>query len=114
MGIFNIFDNVGTKKKTEKFTASTTGIIIGLSSIKVNNKYLPLAEYVVNNNTYQIRVSYAIAKKMEKESKADYKIIEAKASNALNFKGQVTKLQGATVKIIYNPENPEESLVVQE
>lgn len=30
-----------------------------------------------------------------------------------NFKGQLTKIQGVSVKVMYNPENPEESVVVE-
>ena len=113
MGLFNIFDNFGTKKKTEKFTAMTTGIIVGVSAIQVNKMHLPLAEYEVNGVKYQVRVSYAIAKKMEKESGERAQIIRANMNYGSNFKGQLTKIQGAQVKVLYNPENPEEAVVVE-
>lgn len=113
MGLFNIFDNFGTKKKTEKFTAMTTGVIVGVSAIQVNKMHLPLVEYEVNGVRYQVRLSYAIAKRMEKASTSNAQIVRANLNYGTNFKGQLTKIQGSQVKVLYNPENPEEAVVVE-
>lgn len=113
MGLFNLFDKVGVLKNTEKCTAMTTGTIVGVSSIQVNKMHLPLAEYEVNGEKYQVRVAYPVAKKMEKESDADLKLVRANLNYGLNYKGQITKIHGAQVKVAYNPENPEEAVVVE-
>lgn len=113
MGLFNLFDNVGVIKKTENCTAITMGIVMGVSAIQVNKMHLPLVEYEVDNKKYKIRMSYKLAKKMEKETNADYKIVRANLNYGNNFKGQLTKLQGLKVKVAYNPINPKEAVVIE-
>ncbi len=114
MGLFNIFDKAGTKKKTEKYTAMTTGTIAGVSAVQVNKMHLPLVEYEVNGEVYQIRMAYDIAKKMEKESIEDAKIVRANLNyGPSHYRGQVTKLQGVQVKVMYDPENPKDAVVVE-
>ena len=113
MGLFNIFDNFGTKKKTEKFTAMTTGVIVGVSAVQVNKMHLPLAEYEVNGVKYQVRVSYAVARNMGEESSSDPQIIRANMNFGTTFKGQLTRIYGAQVKVMYNPDNPGEAVVVE-
>ena len=114
MGLFNIFDKFGTKKKTDRFTAMTTGTISGVSAIEVNGMHLPLVNYEVNGEEYQIRMAYDIAKRMEKDSMADCKIVRANLNyGPSHFRGQVTKLQGVQVKVMYDPENPKDGVVVE-
>lgn len=113
MGLFNIFDKVGTKQKTDKFTAMTTGIISGVSAIQVNKMHLPLVDYEVNGEIYQIRMAYDIAKRMEKESMADDKIVRANLNYGSNYRGQITKLQGVQVKVMYDPDNPRDAVVLE-
>lgn len=43
--------------KTRKLFLSVSEVV---SAVKVNNMYLPLAEYVVNGYAYQVRVPYDI------------------------------------------------------
>lgn len=113
MGIFNMFDKVGTKKKTDKFTAMTTVIISGVSAIQVNKMHLPLVDYEVNGEVYQIRMAYDIAKKMEKESTVDAKFVRAHLSYGSYNRGQITKLQGVEVKVMYDPNNPKDAVVIE-
>ena len=107
MGFFNKSIN---QNKMQKYTAMTEGVIVGVSSFRVNSIHLPLAEYQVNGVKYKLRVPYEIAKKMSQASTAKNQVVNVN----LNFASfQVTNLQGTKVKILYNPNKPKDAIVVE-
>ena len=110
MGFFDFLNTVGVKKKTEKFTELTTGVVVGVSSVQVNSIHLPLVEYEVNGKKYKIRMAYDIAKRMEQSSMSNPQVVGVN-HNFLHAK--LTKIQGAKVKVLYNPDNPKEAIVVE-
>jgi hypothetical protein len=104
MGLFN---------KNEKYTGETLGTIVGVSAVEVNKMHLPIAEYEVDGKTFQVRVPYDIAAKMEKESVGDKDIVKANLSFGNgNMRLQATKIQGCKVKVVYNPDKPSKAKVV--
>lgn len=104
---------MGLFKKKSNYTAQTTGIIIGVSAIQVNNMHLPIAEYEVNGIKYQVRVPHNIAVKMEKQCDNPAQFIRANYNFGTNVKGQMTKIQGCHVKVAYDPENPKKAKVIE-
>ena len=111
MGLLNLFNKTGDKKNA--CTAMTTGMVVGVSAVQVNKMHLPIVEYEVKNEKYQIRMAYQLAKKLEKESIVEREVVRASLNYGNNLKAQVTKLQGMEVKVSYNPENPKEAVVVE-
>lgn len=99
-------------KKNISYTEQTTGIIMGVSSVKVNMMHLPIAEYVVNGITYKIRVPYEIAIQMERQSGNSNRIVRANLNFGTNVKGQLTKLQGCKVTIAYSADKPKKAKVI--
>ncbi len=107
MGFFN---KSTSQNKMQKYTAMTTGVIVGVSAVRVNSIHLPLAEYQVNGVKYKLRVPYEIAKKLSQASTAKTQVVNVN----FNFASlQVTNLQGTRVKILYNPNKPKDAIVVE-
>ena len=104
---------MGLFGKKLNYSEKTTGIIKGVSAVKVNNMHLPLAEYEVNGETYRVRVPHDIAVAMENHSQSDKTIVRANMNlgNA-SFNGQLTGIQGKTVQIAYDPAKPEKGKVI--
>lgn len=103
---------MGIFKKTKKLTAQTDGIINGVSAVCVNKKHLPLAEYEVDGVKYKIRVPFDIAAEMERRSEEHSQFATTYVNFGTNIIGQVTKLQGCRVKVIYDPTNPKKARVI--
>lgn len=104
---------MGLFSKNENYTEQTTGVIVGVSAIKVNNMHLPIAEYEVNGKKYQVRVPYDIALRLEKQSNNKNEMVRANlnfGNNSINL--QATKIQGIQVKILYNSDKPNKSKVI--
>lgn len=104
---------MGLFKKTQNLTAQTTGVIIGVSAVCVNKKHLPLAEYEVYGIKYKVRVPYDIAVKMERESENPSRFSATNVNFGTKIVGQITKLQGCKVKVIYDPKKPESAKVIE-
>lgn len=98
--------------KNISYTEQTTGIITGVSAVKVNMMHLPIAEYVVNGITYKIRVPYEIAIQMERQSNNTNQFVRSNLNFGTDVKGQMTKLQGCKVTIVYNSEKPKKAKVI--
>lgn len=95
------------------YSEKTTGIIVGVSAVKVNNMHLPLAEYEVNGEKYQVRVPYDIAVVMETEAEGEKKIIRANMNfGNSTIRAQVTGIQGRAVQIAYDPSKPKKGKVI--
>lgn len=99
--------------KKANYTAQTTGIIIGVSSVSVNKMHLPLAKYEVGGIKYQIRVPYDIAVKMENQCYDSNRFIRANNNFGTSVRIQMTKIQGCEVKVIYDPNNPKKAKVIE-
>lgn len=54
--------------KGQSASGETTGTIVGVSAVTVNNMHLPVAEYEVNDTKYKVRVPYDIAVRLEAQS----------------------------------------------
>lgn len=54
--------------KRQSASGETTGTIVGVSAVAVNNMHLPVAEYEVNGAKYKVRVPYDIAVRLEAQS----------------------------------------------
>lgn len=95
------------------YSEKTKGVIVGVSAVKVNGMRLPLAEYEVNGEKYQVRVPYDIAVVMETESKGEKKIVRANKNfgNSV-IRAQVTGIQGCEVHIAYDPSKPNKGKVI--
>lgn len=104
---------MGLFDKTQKLTAQTTGVITGVSAVCVNKKHLPLAEYEVNGIKYKVRVPIEIAVKMERQSEDLSRFAGTYVNFGTNIVGQITKLQGCKVKVIYNPTKPKSAKVIE-
>jgi len=104
---------MGLFGKKLNYSESTTGIITGVSAVKVNNMHLPLAEYEVNGEKYKVRVPHDIAVVLESQSEGNEMVVRANLNfgNA-SFKGQLTGIQGRTVQIAYDPAKPEKGKVI--
>lgn len=104
MGLFGRKLNYSEKSK---------GVIVGVSAIKVNGMHLPLAEYEVNGEKYQVRVPYDIAIVMETDGKGEKKIVRANKNfgNSV-IRAQLTGLQGREVHIAYDPSKPKKGKVI--
>ena len=102
---------MGLFSKEENYTERTTGVIVGASAVQVNGSNLPLAEYEVDGKKYKVRVPYNIAVKMEKDSDNKGKIVRANL-NLARF--QRMKILGQNVTVLYNPNNPKKSKVIEE
>lgn len=111
MKLFHIFDKAGVLKNTDQCTSKTTGVVKGVSNLSVNIMHLPMVEYVVEGEVYTVRMEYQLAKKLEKESTAEAKIVKAPVSTSLNPRLQLTKIQGVEVAVFYNPDNPKKAIV---
>lgn len=105
---------MGLFGKSERLTAITAGTIVGVSAVKVNGAYLPLAEYEVGGVKYRIRVPHGIAKQMESECDNAARFACANASFGTSVRGQMTRLIGCSVKIMYDPEKPKNAKVIGE
>ncbi|MBD5465755.1 MAG: hypothetical protein HDR22_08050 [Lachnospiraceae bacterium] len=46
---------MGLFSRSKEYTKQTTGIIVGVSAVKVNNMNLPLAEYEVEGKQYRVK-----------------------------------------------------------
>lgn len=104
---------MGLFSQKENYTEKTTGIIAGVSAVKVNQMHLPIAEYEVNGKRYKVRVPYDIAIKMEKCSECESELIRANLNFGNNpVRLQATKIQGCQVTILYNPNKPNKAKVI--
>lgn len=106
---------MGLFSKKENYTERTTGIIVGVSAIEVNKMHLPIAQYEVNGKKYQVRVPYNIAVKLENQSNGKREVVRANhnfGTNSINL--QATKIQGCQVTILYNPDKPNKSKVIDD
>lgn len=83
-----------------------------MSSVSVNKMHLPIAEYEVEGKKYSIRVPYAIAAKMEEQCENTADFVRSNANFGTNVRGQMTKIQGCKVKIVYNSKKPKAAKVV--
>lgn len=100
---------MGLFGKKLNYTAQCIGVINGVSAIEVNKMHLPLAEYFVDGKMYRVRVPHDIAAAMESESSGGVKIVGIDN----NFgKGQMTRIQGRKVRIVYDPSKPKKGKVV--
>ena len=106
MGFFNFFNN----NDVQKLTAVTIGTVVGVSSVRVNSMHLPLVEYEVNGKRYKIRMQYDMAKKLEQSSMSNPQMVGVN-NNFLHWK--LTRIQGIRVKVLYNPINPKEAIVIE-
>lgn len=104
---------MGLFGKKANYTAQTTGIIVGVSSVSVNKMHLPLAKYEVGDIEYQVRVPYDIAVKMEKQCDNSNQFVRASNNFGTNVRVQMTKIQGCKVKVIYDPNNPKKAKVIE-
>lgn len=104
---------MGLFKKSQKLTAQTTGVIIGVSAVCVNKKHLPLAEYEVDGIKYKVRVPFDITVKMERQSEDLPRFVGTNVNFGTNIVGQITKLQGCKVKILYDPKKPQKAEVIE-
>ena len=104
---------MGLFGKSQKLTAQTTGVIIGVSAVCVNKKHLPLAEYEVDGIKYKVRVPFDIAVKMERQSEDLSRFSGTYVNFGTHIVGQITKLQGCKVKVIYDPAKPKSARVVE-
>ena len=95
------------------YSAATTGTIVGMLAVKVNNRHLPIAEYFVDGVRYEVRVPHDIAVSMEKASTGERQVVRANLNfgNA-SFNGQVTGIMGCTVQVAYDPSTPQKGKVV--
>lgn len=125
--------------KKPNYTAETIGIITKPSAVRVNNVNLPLAEYEVNGETYNVRVPYNLACEMEIKAKqeagyqntikdsiramkdafvnnneGDAKIVRNNLNKGLNFEGQLMFTVGKKVIVKYDPERPKKAIVTSE
>lgn len=104
---------MGLFSKEENYTEQTTGIIMGVSAVKVNNMHLPIAEYEVNEKKYKVRVPYKLACELENQSNDEIRLVRANLNYGnRNIKLQATKIQGYQVTILYNPDKPKKAKVI--
>lgn len=104
---------MGLFSGSEEYTEQTTGIIAGVSAVKVNNMNLPLAEYEVEGRKYRVRVPYDIAVALEEQSEGESKLVRANLNYGnMNVRLQCTKIQGCKVTVMYNPKKPKKAKVV--
>ena len=101
--------------KSVRWTDNANGwkdrINMSVSAVKVNNMHLPLAEYVVNGETYKVRVPYEIAVVMESEQNNEAEIVRANFNFGTHIKAQLTGIQGRKVQISYDPTKPHKGYV---
>ncbi len=104
---------MGLFSRSKEYTEQTTGVIVGVSAVKVNNMNLPLAEYEVEGKQYRVRVPYGIAVKLERQSEGEGKLVRANLNYGnVNVRLQHTKIQGCKVNVLYNPQKPKKAKVV--
>ncbi len=103
---------MGLFGKELNYTEQCTGVIKGVSAVKVNNMHLPLAEYVVNGELYKARVPYEIAVVMESEYKNEQQIVRANLNLGNHVRAQMTSVQGRKVRVAYDPSEPKKGKVV--
>lgn len=104
---------MGLFSKKQEYTQKTIGTIVGVSAVQVNKMHLPIAEYEINGIKYKVRVPYDIAIKLERESTDKSKMVRANLNVGISdIHMQITKIQGAKVTIVYDPNNPKKSKVI--
>lgn len=74
--------------------------------------HLPVAEYEVNGAKYKVRVPYDIAVRLEAQSGTHPQFVRADYNFGTSVKGQVTKLQGCRVRVVYDLHKPKKAKVV--
>ncbi|MEE1009926.1 MAG: hypothetical protein UH963_12385 [Agathobacter sp.] len=95
------------------YSAATTGTIVGMLAVKVNNRHLPIAEYFVDGVRYEVRVPHDIVVSMEKASTGERQVVRANLNfGNTSFNGQVTGIMGCTVQVAYDPSKPQKGKVV--
>ena len=102
---------MGLFGKKFNYTEKCTGVINGVSAVKVNNMHLPLAEYVVNGETYKVRVPYEMAIVMESGQNNEAEIVRSNLNFGTYVKAQMTGIQGRKVQISYDPTKPHKGKV---
>ena len=107
MGSFSYSDS---QRNIGKYTASTIGIIEGVTTFAYNNYHLPFVKYKVNGVQYKTKIPLELAQKMEQTCSAKEKLVRAHLS-ITSF--QLTKLQGLNVKVLYDPNNPKDAIIVE-
>ena len=99
--------------KKLNYTQTTVGVIKGVSAVRINYMHLPLAEYVVDGCAYQVRVPYDIAVFMENQSQAEPMYVRANMNyGSSSYCGELTRIQGRQVQIVYDPAKPQKGKVV--
>ena len=125
--------------KKPNYTNETIGTITKPSAIKVNGIQLPLAEYEVNGQKYNVRVPSELARSMELKAKAeagyednikgsikavkdaiasnnsgDVKVLRNNNSFGTTFEGTIMFTVGKKVIVKYDPEKPKKAIVTGE
>lgn len=125
--------------KKPNYSVETIGTITGASAVQVNNNSLPLAEYIVNGQTYKVRVPYKLACEMELKAReaagyeanikdsiramkdavanhneGDAKVVRRNLNWGTALEGQLMFTIGKKVVVKYDPEKPNKAIVTAE
>lgn len=103
---------MGLFGKKLNYTEKCIGVINGVSAVKVNNMHLPLVEYVVDGETYKVRMPHEMAVVMESEQNGKSEIVRANLNFGTSVKAQMTSIQGRKVQVAYDPEKPQKGKVI--
>ncbi len=125
--------------KKPNYTSETVGTITKPSAVMVNGIQLPLAEYEVNGQKYNVRVPSELARSMELKAKeaagyednlkgsikavkdaiannnsGDVQVLRNNNSFGTTFEGTIMFTVGKKVVVKYDPENPKKAIVTGE
>lgn len=93
----------------QKNLDTVEGVVIGFSNIRVNGWNLPIIEYFVNDERYELRANLDTAKAIEKNTDEPYSLVRVKYNTRL----RVTKGLDRVVIVEYDVDNPKEARVIE-
>lgn len=93
----------------QKNLDTVEGVVIGFSNIRVNGWNLPLVEYCVDDEIYELRADLDTAKGIEKNTSEPHRVVQVRGTTF----SRVTKGLSRHVIVEYDVNKPKDARVIE-